>query len=72
MAPLFEPRIVVAEHGPLQLIAGVSVVPQDSIDDVEQTNIVFVPNPVVLTAEQLHALDRRLVDWIATMHEKVP
>jgi hypothetical protein len=54
--PLFEPRIVAAEHGPLDLITGVSIIPQDSIDDIEQTDIVFVPNPIVWTPEELHAL----------------
>jgi hypothetical protein len=68
--PLFEPRIVAAEHGPLELITGVSISPQDSIDDIEQTDIVFVPNPVVLTPEDLRALDRRIIDWVAKMHEK--
>ena len=33
--PLFTPRIVAAEHGPMELITGVSIVPQDSIDDVD-------------------------------------
>jgi transcriptional regulator GlxA family with amidase domain len=68
--PLFEPRIVAAEHGPLELITGVTIVPQDSIDDIERSDIVFVPNPVVLTPEELHALDRRIIAWIAKMHEK--
>lgn len=68
--PLFEPRIVAAERGPLELITGVSIVPQDAIDDVEETDIVFVPNVVVLTAEELHALDPRLVEWVARMHRK--
>lgn len=68
--PLFEPRIVAAEHGPLKLITGVSIVPQDSIDDIEETDIVFVPNVIVLTPEELHGLDRRLIDWIARMHER--
>ena len=68
--PLFEPRIVAAEHGPLKLITGVSIVPQDSIDDIEETDIVFVPNVVVSTPEELHALDRRVVAWIAKMHDK--
>lgn len=66
--PLFDPRIVAAEHGPLELITGVSIVPQDSIDDIERTDIVFVPNVIVSTAEELHALDRRLIAWIAKMH----
>lgn len=67
--PLFEPRIVAAEHGPMELITGVTIVPQDSIDDIERTDIVFVPNPIVLTPEELHALDRRLIDWVAKMHD---
>jgi transcriptional regulator GlxA family with amidase domain len=68
--PIFEPRIVSAERGPLELITGVSIIPQDSIDDVEETDIVFVPNPVVLTPEELHALDRRIIDWVAKMHSR--
>ena len=68
--PLFTPRIVCAEHGPMELITGVSIVPQDSIDDIEHTDIVFVPNVIVLTPEELHALDRRLIAWIAKMHRK--
>jgi transcriptional regulator GlxA family with amidase domain len=68
--PLFEPRIVAAERGPLKLITGVSIVPQDSIDDIEQTDIVIVPNVIVLTPEELHALDRRLIAWIAKMHRQ--
>jgi transcriptional regulator GlxA family with amidase domain len=66
--PLFEPRIVAAGREPLELITGVSIVPQDAIDDLERTDIVFVPNVVVLSPEELHALDRRLVAWIAKMH----
>ena len=68
--PLFEPRIVAAERGPLELITGVSIVPQDSIDDIERTDIVFVPNVIVLTPEELRALDHRLIAWIATMYER--
>jgi hypothetical protein len=70
--PLFEPRIVAAEHGPLELIPGVSIIPQDSIDDVEQTDIVFVPNPVVLTPEELRALDRRIIDWSRRCTKRAP
>jgi transcriptional regulator GlxA family with amidase domain len=68
--PLFEPRIVAAAHGPLKLITGVSIVPQDAIDDIEQTDIVFVPNVIVLTPEELRALDHRLIAWIAKMHRQ--
>ncbi|MDO8982001.1 MAG: helix-turn-helix domain-containing protein [Afipia sp.] len=65
--PLFEPRLVGANLGPMQLVTGVSILPQDCIADVEHTDIVFVPNVVVETAAALRALDRRLLDWIKVM-----
>ncbi|MCT7378657.1 GlxA family transcriptional regulator [Chelativorans salis] len=68
--PLFEPSIIAAEHGPLELITGVSIIPQASIEDIEQTDIVFVPNVIVFTPEELHALDRRLIAWVAKMHRQ--
>ncbi len=68
--PIFQPRIVAADSGPLELITGVSIVPQDAIADVGHTDIVFVPNVIVMTPEDLHALDRRLIGWIAEMHRQ--
>jgi transcriptional regulator GlxA family with amidase domain len=68
--PLFTPRLVAAEHGPMELITGVTIVPQDSIDDVTRTDIVFVPNVMADSAESLRGLDRRLIAWIARMHEE--
>jgi transcriptional regulator GlxA family with amidase domain len=65
---LFEPRLVAAEAGPLQLCTGVSILPQDTIAEVARTDIVFVPNVMVETATSLEALDRRLLDWIRRMH----
>ena len=67
--PLFEPLLVGAEAGPLQLVTGVSVLPQAAIADVARTDIVFVPNVMVETAEALGALDRRLLAWIRRMHQ---
>lgn len=67
--PLFEPRLVAAEAGPMALITGVSVVPQDAIEDVTRTDVVFVPNVMVDTPTSLRALDRRLLDWITRMYE---
>jgi transcriptional regulator GlxA family with amidase domain len=67
--PMFTPRIVAAEHGPMQLITGVTIVPQDSIRDIERTDIVLVPNVMVGSPEELHALDGRLIAWIARMHQ---
>jgi transcriptional regulator GlxA family with amidase domain len=66
--PLFEPRLVAASTSPLELVTGVSIVPQHSIDDVEQPDIVFVPNVLVATGDGIRALDRRLIGWIAKMH----
>jgi transcriptional regulator GlxA family with amidase domain len=65
---LFEPRLVAAEPGPIELITGVSIVPQDTIADIERTDIVFVPNVWADGAESVRALDRRLLDWIGRMH----
>jgi hypothetical protein len=36
---LFEPRLVGVEPGPLELVTGVSVVPQDTVDDVAATGV---------------------------------
>jgi transcriptional regulator GlxA family with amidase domain len=68
--PLFEPRLVSAEAGPLALVTGVSIIPQDTVADVDRTDVVFVPNIMVETARCLRSLDRRLLDWIVRMHEQ--
>ncbi len=68
-APLFEPRIVTAKPGPLQLVTGVSILPQDSVADIAHTDVVFVPNVMVGTRRDLQALDRSLLDWITRMHK---
>jgi transcriptional regulator GlxA family with amidase domain len=68
--PHFEPRLVAATRDPIKLATGVSIIPQDTIDDIDQTDIVYVANVVVYDAAQLRALDRRLIEWIKRMHEK--
>lgn len=65
---LFTPRIVGVTRDPIKLITGVSIIPQDSIDDVAHTDVVFVPNVIVATAADLRALDRGLLQWVAQMH----
>jgi len=65
---VFEPRIVGAESGPVKLVTGVSIIPQDKVDDLNQTDVVFVPNVMVNSPEALRALDRKLLDWIKRMH----
>src|SRR6185295_13652334 len=65
---LFEPRLVAAEPGPLELVTGVSILPQATIADVAHTDIVFVPNVMAETVEDLQGLDRHLLAWIKRMH----
>lgn len=67
---LFEPRLVGAKSGPLQLFTGVSIVIQDAVSDVPETDIVFVPNIMVRTDADLRALDRELLAWVRDMHDK--
>jgi transcriptional regulator GlxA family with amidase domain len=67
---LFEPRLVAAESGPLKLITGVSVIPQDTIGDIRKTDVVFVPNVMFGASETPRALDRRLIAWIKEMHRQ--
>jgi transcriptional regulator GlxA family with amidase domain len=61
---MFEPRLVAAKEGPLRLVTGVTIVPDASVKDVQATDIVFVPNVLVSSAEGLRALDRRLLSWV--------
>jgi len=61
---LFEPRIVTADPGTIRLCTGVSIVSQATVDEVASTDVVFVPNVVVNSAEDLRKLDRRLLDWL--------
>jgi transcriptional regulator GlxA family with amidase domain len=62
--PIFEPRLVAADKGPLTLVTGVTILPQAAVEDVPETEIVFVPNVLVSSSEELRALDRRLLAWI--------
>src|SRR3546814_11536727 len=70
--PLFEPRLVGADPGPLELVTGVSIIPQDTIADISRTDVVFVPNVMVGTEQDLNALDRRLLAWIGRMPRARP
>jgi transcriptional regulator GlxA family with amidase domain len=66
--PVFQPRVVAAEPGPLELVTGVKIIPQDCVADLDRTDIVFVPNVMVTSGEDLTRLDRRLIDWIKRVH----
>ena len=68
--PVFVPRIVSNSKQPMELVTGVSIVPQDGIDDISRTDVVFVPNVMVKSAGDLKALDRKLIDWIKAMHKQ--
>ncbi len=65
---LFDPQLVTADSGPLLLCTGVTIVPQATINEVARTEVVFVPNVMVYSPNDLRALDRRLLDWIVRMH----
>jgi transcriptional regulator GlxA family with amidase domain len=66
---IFKPRLAGVTAGPLDLVTGVSIVVQDAIDDIDHTDIVFVPNVMVEDEESIRRLDDRLVDWIRRMYE---
>lgn len=66
--PIFNVRIVSTSKQPMQLVTGVSIVPQDGINEVNRTDVVFVPNVLVKSAACLRGLDRQLLDWIKAMH----
>src|SRR5688572_21085873 len=55
---LFEPRLVGAQAGPLKLITGVSIVPQDTVDQATETDVVFVPNVIIGLDQGPGVLDR--------------
>jgi hypothetical protein len=57
--PLFEPCIAAAGPGPLQLVTGVSVIPQRTVDEVARTDILFVPNVMLGGAQSLRSLGGR-------------
>ncbi len=65
---LFEPRIVTAEPGTIRLCTGVSIVSQATVAEIDSTDVVFVPNVVCNTADDLRKLDRRLLHWLVRMH----
>jgi transcriptional regulator GlxA family with amidase domain len=67
---LFEPRLVAADDKPMKLFTGVSIIPQDAIRSVKDTDVVFVPNVLIGAAQTPSSLDRRLIDWIKSMHRQ--
>ncbi|HSI40421.1 MAG TPA: helix-turn-helix domain-containing protein [Xanthobacteraceae bacterium] len=67
---LFEPRLVGIDMEPLRLITGVSIVPQVAMQDVPRTDIVFVPNVVLMPPRSPRTLERRLIAWIQDMYRQ--
>ena len=68
--PLFRPRLVAAGAGPVRLYTDVTIIPHHAVDEIERTDIVFVPNVMVHSGEGLRGLDRRLLGWIRDMHAR--
>ena len=67
---LFEPRLVAAEAGPMELITGVSIIPQDAITDVERDRHRVRAERDGGSGRQHATLDRRMLAWIRRMHGK--
>jgi len=67
--PLFAPRLVGRASGPITLVTGVDIVVQDAVAGVPSTDIVFVPNVMATSADDLRRLDPELLAWIARMYE---
>lgn len=65
---LFEPRLVAMKAEPIELITGVRIMPQDTIDATPSTDLVFVPNVVMGAGQSPHDLDRDLIAWIRKMN----
>lgn len=68
--PLFRPRLVAASNEPIELCTGVTIMPHESVADIDRTDVVFVPNVMVYTPACIKKLDRTLIDWIRTMHRE--
>lgn len=62
--PLFRPRLVAATTDPVRLYTDVTITPHHGIDEIGHTDIVFVPNVMVHSPEDIARLDRRLIEWI--------
>lgn len=65
----FNPRLVGAMSGPIVLATGVTISVQDAVEDVKDTKIVFVPNVLVSSPDELSRLDPAVLDWIRRMHQ---
>lgn len=68
--PLFEPRLVGAQAGPITLLTGVTIVLQDAVASIDTADVVFVPNVMVGSVDELRALDPCLLSWIKGMYER--
>jgi transcriptional regulator GlxA family with amidase domain len=68
--PVFDLKLVGARPGPLELFTGVSIVLQAGIDEVPETDIVFVPNVMLSDGASLRALDTTLLKWIREQFER--
>jgi transcriptional regulator GlxA family with amidase domain len=69
-AGVFEPRLVGATVGTIDLVTGVSIVLQDSIHDIASTDIVFVPNVLVEDVAGIDRLDAQLIAWVDAMYTR--
>jgi transcriptional regulator GlxA family with amidase domain len=66
----FHVEIVGETVGPLDLVSGVPMTVQRSIDTIETSDIVIVPSVVVRGASWQKGRFPRLVQWLKRMHER--
>ena len=65
---LFEPRLVAAQPGPLQLITGVSIVPQDTVDKRDADRRRVRAECDRRAGEGAERARPAPIDWIRRMH----
>jgi transcriptional regulator GlxA family with amidase domain len=69
-APCFEPRLVGATAGQIELVNGVTIVLHAGIEDTGDPDIVFVPNVLVDGTDALASLEPTLLGWIREKYER--
>ena len=68
--PPFQIEIVGEKTGPLPLVSGVPIEVQQSIDDIETTDIVIVPSFLLAPGGWQRGRYPRLVSWLQRMHAR--
>jgi transcriptional regulator GlxA family with amidase domain len=68
--PVIVPRIVAAETGPLQIANGVTIVPDATLSEVSDPDLICVPEILVAPSERLAGRFDREVEWLRACYER--